>query len=56
VLAGLILPLVLHLRHGRPNALVGERGRAVLVLVGGLILRFVFVMAPQWPRVRPWHL
>jgi formate-dependent nitrite reductase membrane component NrfD len=56
VLAGVVVPLVLHLRHGAPGALLGERGRAVLVLVGGLILRFVFVMAPQWPRVRPWHL
>ena len=27
-----------------------------LILVGGLALRFVIVMAPQWPPVKPWHL
>jgi formate-dependent nitrite reductase membrane component NrfD len=54
---GLILPLLL---HRVPWGRFTEHRRAVLgatcVLVGGLLLRFVVVMAPQWPDVRPWHL
>jgi formate-dependent nitrite reductase membrane component NrfD len=54
---GLIVPLLLHrVPWGRFTA----HRRAVLgatcVLVGGLLLRFVVVMGPQWPDVRPWHL
>jgi protein NrfD len=54
---GLVAPLLLHrVPWGRFTA----HRRAVLgatcVLVGGLLLRFVVVMAPQWPEVRPWHL
>ena len=56
VLVGLIAPAVLDLRtrrtHGRQQLVL----RAALILVGGLVLRFVIVMAPQWPQVRPWHL
>lgn len=29
---------------------------ATCVLVGGLLLRFVIVMSPQWPRVPLWYL
>jgi hypothetical protein len=29
---------------------------SMCVLAGGLILRFVIVMAPQWPAVRLWAL
>jgi formate-dependent nitrite reductase membrane component NrfD len=56
VIVGLVLPLVLHIRHSERSAFAGLRGRAVLVLIGGLVLRFVVIMAPQWPRVPPWHL
>lgn len=56
VIVGLVLPLLLHVRHSERSAFAGLRGRAVLVLIGGLVLRFVVVMAPQWPRVPPWHL
>jgi protein NrfD len=55
---GLLAPLVVGRRRSpRPDA--AERSamlRAACVLVGGLTLRFVFVMAPQWPQVAPWHL
>jgi protein NrfD len=57
VLVGLLVPLVL---HGWRAGSMTEGRRATLgaacVLVGGLLLRFVVVMAPQWPEVRPWHL
>jgi len=57
VIVGLLAPLVL---HGLPwDRLTAER-RAMLaaacVLVGGLCLRFVIVMAPQYPMVSPWAL
>jgi formate-dependent nitrite reductase membrane component NrfD len=57
VVVGLLAPLLLHrVRWER----VAEPRRTVLgaacVLVGGLLLRFVVVMAPQWPEVRPWQL
>jgi polysulfide reductase chain C len=52
---GLIVPLVLP--YARANAaarrpLLG----ASCVLVGGLLLRFVVIMAPQWPNVALWRL
>jgi protein NrfD len=54
---GLLVPLVL----GRLRVVSGSpqrraRLRAACILLGGLTLRFVFVMAPQWPLVKPWHL
>ena len=55
VLAGLIIPMALDLRR-RGNVERQHRLRAALVLGGGLVLRFVIVMAPQWPQVPPWHL
>ncbi len=56
VLAGLVAPFVLDLLRGASNVKRHHLVRATLVLVGGLVLRFVFVMAPQWPEVKPWHL
>jgi formate-dependent nitrite reductase membrane component NrfD len=53
VLVGLVVPILLDLRGRRPGR---QRVRATLILVGGLVLRFVIVMAPQWPKVKPWHL
>jgi formate-dependent nitrite reductase membrane component NrfD len=54
---GLLVPLLL---HRVPWGRLSEHRRAVVgatcVLVGGLLLRFVVVMAPQWPEVRPWQL
>jgi formate-dependent nitrite reductase membrane component NrfD len=52
---GLLLPLALpYLRSGaftrRP--LLG----ASCVLIGGLLLRFVVIRAPQWPRIELWRL
>jgi formate-dependent nitrite reductase membrane component NrfD len=56
VILGLIAPVVLDLT-GRPGTLARQQLlRAALILVGGLALRFVMVMAPQWPQVKPWHL
>jgi protein NrfD len=56
VLAGLIAPFVLDLMR-RPGTVPRQQLlRAALILVGGLVLRFVMVMAPQWPQVKPWHL
>jgi formate-dependent nitrite reductase membrane component NrfD len=57
VIIGLIAPLVLHRRQvvrGDPHRNV--KLAATCVLVGGLLLRFVIVMSPQWPRVMPWYL
>jgi formate-dependent nitrite reductase membrane component NrfD len=55
--AGLVLPQVLYRRsvlgwaeHRR------ELIAAVCVLVGGLLLRFVVVMSPQFPAVPLWKL
>jgi protein NrfD len=60
VLVGLLVPLALHGRYGRRVGRMSEERRATLgaacVLAGGLLLRFVVVMAPQWPEVRPWNL
>jgi protein NrfD len=55
VLTGLIAPVVLDL-FGRRGNVERHRLRAALILVGALVLRFVIVMAPQWPQVKPWHL
>jgi formate-dependent nitrite reductase membrane component NrfD len=54
---GLLAPLLLGRRRASSGP-VERRAmvRAACILVGGLTLRFVFVMAPQWPRVSPWHL
>lgn len=58
VLVGLLLPLVLHW-SGRVGPASAER-RATLaaacVLLGGILLRFVIVMSPQWPTVPLWYL
>jgi protein NrfD len=54
VLAGLVAPFVLEFA-GR-DVERRHRLRAVLVLAGGLLLRFVIIMAPQWPGVKPWSL
>jgi formate-dependent nitrite reductase membrane component NrfD len=54
VLAGLIAPFVLEFA-GR-DVERKHRLRAALVLAGGLMLRFVIIMAPQWPGVKPWNL
>ena len=57
VIIGLLAPLVLHWRGHHPgNAHRNARLAATCVLVGGLLLRFVIVMSPQWPRVMPWYL
>jgi len=52
---GLLVPLARHWIALGP----GERSvtrAAGCVLIGGLLLRFVFVMSPQYPRVPLWHL
>jgi formate-dependent nitrite reductase membrane component NrfD len=54
---GLVAPLLLHrttLGGWDPHR--REVIAAVCVLVGGLILRFVVVMSPQYPVVPPWAL
>jgi formate-dependent nitrite reductase membrane component NrfD len=54
---GLVFPLVLELvPRGRGRRETRLRLGAWGVLAGGLLLRFVWVMAPQWPRVPPWRL
>jgi protein NrfD len=55
VLAGVIVPVALDIRR-RGDVVRRHRVRAALILVGGLALRFVIIMAPQWPQVPPWHL
>ena len=57
VAAGLLFPLALHrtaVRGWDPHR--RERIAAICVLVGGLVLRFVVVMAPQYPQVQLWSL
>jgi formate-dependent nitrite reductase membrane component NrfD len=54
---GLVVPLILH----RGAAAGGNASRravvtAACVMLGGLLLRFVVVMAPQYPAVRLWDL
>ena len=56
VLVGLVLPVVLDVGWRRQSLERRQRIRAALILAGGLALRFVMVMAPQWPKVKPWHL
>jgi protein NrfD len=52
---GLLVPLVLHAReHGAGGR--EARMASACVLVGGLLLRFVVVMSPQWPRVSLFYL
>ena len=54
---GLVFPLLLHRGaiRGWPEPR-RELIAAVCVLVGGLLLRFVVVMSPQYPAVPPWTL
>jgi protein NrfD len=47
---GLVAPLARHWN------LFDARRAAMCVLAGGLLLRFVIVMSPQFPRVALWHL
>jgi formate-dependent nitrite reductase membrane component NrfD len=55
--AGLLFPLLLHHRPVRGwDVHRRERIAALCVLIGGLLLRFVVVMAPQYPQVRLWSL
>ncbi|HEX7335806.1 MAG TPA: NrfD/PsrC family molybdoenzyme membrane anchor subunit [Gemmatimonadales bacterium] len=56
VVAGLLAPIILDRIKDRGDLERRLRLRAILILVGGLVLRFVLVMAPQWPQVPPWHL
>jgi formate-dependent nitrite reductase membrane component NrfD len=52
---GLLVPLARHwvsLGPGEQNVTRAAR----CVLIGGLLLRFVIVMSPQFPRVSLWHL
>jgi formate-dependent nitrite reductase membrane component NrfD len=57
VIIGLLAPLVLHWRAHHPgDAHRNVKLAATCTLVGGLLLRFVIVMSPQWPRVKPWFL
>ncbi|HEY5940134.1 MAG TPA: NrfD/PsrC family molybdoenzyme membrane anchor subunit [Gemmatimonadales bacterium] len=56
VLAGIIAPIALDLIRRPGNVERQQLLRAGLILVGGLALRFVMVMGPQWPQVKPWHL
>jgi formate-dependent nitrite reductase membrane component NrfD len=54
---GLLAPLLLRrVRVSSGSVERRARLRAACILVGGLTLRFVLVMAPQWPLVKPWHL
>lgn len=54
---GLLTPILLGRLPPRPTGAARRAElRAACVLIGGLTLRFVFVMAPQWPRVAPWQL
>jgi protein NrfD len=56
VLAGLLVPIVLDLAASGGDIERKQRLRAALILVGGFVLRFVIVMAPQSPEIPPWHL
>lgn len=47
---GLIVPIARHWISYDP------RRAAACALIGGLLLRFVIVMSPQYPRVALWHL
>ncbi len=52
---GLLVPLARHWIALGPGELGVARG-ARCVLLGGLLLRIVIVMSPQFPRVPIWHL
>ena len=52
---GLLVPLARHWVSLGPGERAISRA-AACVLVGGLLLRFVIVMSPQYPRVPLWHL
>jgi formate-dependent nitrite reductase membrane component NrfD len=56
VVLGLLVPLVLHRRAHGGDGVRRAKLAAGFVLAGGLLLRFVMVMSPQWPEVRPWSL
>jgi formate-dependent nitrite reductase membrane component NrfD len=56
VLTGLLAPIVLDLAGRGGDFERKQRLRAALILVGGFVLRFVIVMAPQSPQIPPWHL
>jgi formate-dependent nitrite reductase membrane component NrfD len=51
MIAGLLIPLALHLRPTLLGARAGQSSiiAAILVLLGGLLLRYVIIMAPQGP-------
>lgn len=54
---GLIVPLVmLHRRSTASETMQRASLGAGCVLAGGLLLRFVVIMAPQWPRITLWRL
>ncbi len=54
---GVVVPLLLHRVSPRGwDAHRREIVAAVCVLIGGLILRFVIVMSPQYPAVSLWSL
>ena len=52
---GLLVPLARHWISLGPGGYSVTRG-ARCVLIGGLLLRVVVVMSPQFPRVSLWHL
>lgn len=57
VIVGLVVPLVMH--RIRREGMTPERRAmiaATCVLIGGLLLRFVVVMSPQWPEIPLWYL
>lgn len=54
---GVVVPLLVH--HVSPSGWDAHRREviaAICVLIGGLILRFVVVMSPQYPAVSLWAL
>jgi len=53
--AGLLLPLLLPYLRSSAFARYPTLG-ATCVLAGGLLLRFVVIMAPQWPNIALWKL
>jgi formate-dependent nitrite reductase membrane component NrfD len=52
---GLLAPLLLPLLRDPRRRRYASLGPG-LVLVGGLLLRFVVIMAPQWPNIALWKL
>lgn len=54
---GLLVPLALQRGGiGGWGAHRREMTAAICVLLGGLLLRFVIVMSPQYPAIHPWEL